>query len=436
MKQLNIILCIILLAGVLLSACASGEEFDTLAETDEPVIVETQPEEPIVIETQPEPESEPKEEEKTEIPQDEPEPATEQEIEPQMASDKADVPSPPDSAYVFIIVDAEGKPVANVTATLQPIIKEPEHDEEYVAMSLIGAGGGYTHNSYSGADGKLYYKNFDGFDASMFGQGNLWLNAYHAPYIGQHVVVDLPSPSREVTVVWTQETPPASPPDHSEYRIAFRIVDRDGNPVAGLRGNLGQSEPGASQSVSFLTGKPKSIMNMPEDDFYTDESGMLYGELLPGWDQHLLLDTRKCTLILEARYDQSLTMEVKLEVRDPPWTYNVTWEHPLPPKERPPQATGLRIFVADDKGSPVEGVELAGSPYSKEYVAEIFAKGGDITDEAIILGPSDGKGYIRWDGVQPGTYELYGNKNDKNQKFELIMPKNKAMADVTLIWQP
>ncbi len=61
---------------------------------------------------------------------------------------------------------------------------------------------------------------------------------------------------------------------------------------------------------------------------------------------------------------------------------------------------------------------------------------GPVTEEAIILGPSDEKGYIRWDSVEPGTYELYGGKDGKSQEFTFKKPQDKAMVDVTLVWNP
>jgi len=154
---------------------------------------------------------------------------------------------------------------------------------------------------------------------------------------------------------------------------------------------------------------------------------LLYLELEAGWEQRE--QSRSYTLMLYGHFDSSLQQEYQVELSDPPASYTITWALPHPPKERPPQATGIRLFIVDISGNPVQGVELGGSPYPKETT-------GPIPDIAMILGPSDEQGYIRWDDAKSGVYELFGSKDGKSQKYEVKMPEGKTMVDIILTWNP
>jgi hypothetical protein len=161
----------------------------------------------------------------------------------------------------------------------------------------------------------------------------------------------------------------------------------------------------------------------------TDESGVMYVELDKEWEQK---GQREYILHLHAHYNYKMQQEYKVKLPNPPAAYRVTWRQGTPPKEYPPQTAGIRIFMVDVNNKPVQGVELGGSPHS----LETQAKGIALTEQAIILGPSDEKGYIRWNDVKPGTYELFGSKGGQSQKFTLKMPKNKTMVDIKLVWNP
>jgi len=308
-------------------------------------------------------------------------------------------------------VDGAGKPVANLSGALELGLATADTSPPGVGLSGTGADGACT-----GSDGNLYFTD----SAELLPrEGTLILSAYYDGSMRQSTLLDLSASPTEVTVTWEGGTPPSKAADPATRRITFRIVDDKGIPVANVSGGLAQTSED-TDSYRFLFGGG-------QDSTARDESGLLYLELEAGWEQRE--QSRSYTLMLYGHFDSSLQQEYQVELSDPPSSYTITWALPHPPKQRPPQATGIQLFIVDTSGNPVQGVELGGSPYPKETT-------GPTPDIAMILGPSDEQGYIRWDDANPGTYELFGSKDGKSQKYEVKMPEGKTMVDITLTWNP
>lgn len=329
-------------------------------------------------------------------------------------SQSASVPDPPpssaaaDAVLLIHVVDETGAPVKNVSGMLELGIATA--DSAPPALPLVGTG---SSENRSGADGILRLVDKG---ATLPDAGTLVLHAYFDSSMAHRIPVQFSTAGKEISATWPGAAPPAKAEDPTRRRVTFQVVDKSGAPIANVSGGLEQSD-GTTSSYRPLQG------SVP-DGIASGNDGVLYLELEAGWEKKQ--SNRAHQLVLQGYYDASLRETYSVELANPPVSYTITWNQPRPPAERPAQRTGLRLFVVDAQGNPVPGVELSGSPYPKEA--------DEVPDIAMILGPSDQQGYIRWDDVSPGTYEMYGHKNGKSKKFEFVMPDNKAMADVTLTW--
>lgn len=412
MKKYGLILCIMLLFSVF-PACQNSEQTQSQSSEVSVLISESQPES--LSEHVSESERSSKVQNESEPPlesvvESEPEPPQEYKSVSKTQSVPATTVSFPNASLLFHVVDVAGKPVKNVFGTLE--LGVATVDISPPGVGLVGNGA----SNCTGEDGNLYYID----EADMLPEkGTLILTAYYNNSIKQNIPIEFSASTKEITVTWIGDTPPSKAPEPASRRITFLIVDESGNPVAGVYGGL-------EQSINGTIGY-RPLIGKGHESVASDESGRLYVELEIGWEKKE--QTREYTLMLYGYYDDSLRQEHKVKLPDPPASYTITWKQSLPPKERPSQITGIRLFMVDAKGNPLQGIELGGSPYPKETT-------GDIPDIAMILGPSDEQGYIRWDNVKPGTYELYGSKDGKSKKYEIKMPKDKTIVDITLTWNP
>jgi hypothetical protein len=215
----------------------------------------------------------------------------------------------------------------------------------------------------------------------------------------------------EGTGLTGDEQPAVSSPENV---VTFRIVDENGKPVSGLVGGL---ELTMEEYVAFKT------LDGAGEEKASDESGELTVSVA---DNEIGLEYK---LVLYGNYDRELKQQHMITLPAPPAVVNVRWTQDAPPAKRPAQSEGMRIYVVDPKGKPVEGVVLSGSPYPKEYE-------GPVPDIAMETDPSDGKGYIRWDSAKPGTYNLVASKGEESCPVTLVMPKDQTMADVAAVWKP
>ncbi len=314
------------------------------------------------------------------------------------------------ASFVFHVVDKAGKPVQNLSGTLELGIDTG--DEEPPGTGLLGNG---VKQYVTGEDGNLYYID-EGITLPT--KGTLIIGVYYDNTIEQRIPVEFTAGKKEMTVVWSGVSPVPPAPDPATRRITFRIVDEAGKPVANIYGALDCNDP-------IYSGRAVMTSLAKKEIHATDESGIMYVELGSDWDRH----GRSFTLSLHAYYDFDIKQSHKVILPDPPASYKIVWKQGTPPNEYPPQTTGIRIFMVDTKGNPMQGVELGGSPHPKETK-------GPVPEMWMDLGASDEKGYIRWDNVTPGTYELIGRKDGQSQSFTVKMPTDKDMADVTLVWNP
>lgn len=212
----------------------------------------------------------------------------------------------------------------------------------------------------------------------------------------------------------------------------FMIVDENGGPVANVEGYLEQND-GETVTAYGLAPSPANV-----DSMGTSADGRLYFRF-NDWLEPVLAKDDEFLLTLRARYDYKNAQQTTITLPGiaPSATFVITWAGAPPPSGYPVQTAGLRIRVVDAAGSPVRGVMLSGSPHTKEAWAAAEASAGGLTEEAILLGPSDEEGDIRWETPgAAGTYELHGYKEGgaDTEQYELSY-SGEGLEDIILTWK-
>lgn len=314
----------------------------------------------------------------------------------------------PEGFIAFRVIDRFGKPVAGIGGGI-------EHTEgERVVSSPFNSKDGVW--LVTGEDGILLL-DLDLYKMPEAGQYTLVLVAANDSSRVQVAEIEYSRAQKQYDILW-EHPHPGNQSALAATELWIRVVDLKGNPVKNISAGLVYSD-GESESYFPIQSEGGALLVTGEDGILLWDLSY-YGELPP---------PGKCTLMLYDTMDQSVSQQVSMIILDQPAAYDVIWEHPHPGNQSAPLTSGLLIRIIDSKGKPVEGIEFSGSPYPKEKL-------GDIPDIAVILGPSDKNGQIRWAGpLEKGTYELYGFKDEgAGEPYVLKYTGKEALETITLTW--
>lgn len=237
-------------------------------------------------------------------------------------------------AFTFEVVDHAGGPVAdldgflffNAAVSEDGGIRALQGEGDNLSAVLTGTRGGI----FTGADGKLHYGDFEALE--QFAKSGLpldecvlLLRSHFDDTIHDTFPVDLSNSPKVFTVVWKQQTPPNKPLEP----VYFRITDFDGNPVAGVSGDLLKIIDQDGNNVpAHEVGERTGLVYMNLDLYSTPGShatgadGILY-TTLPSWVADL--QDRSFQLELSTDGEGGHSHYYIVTLNDPPLSYHFTW---------------------------------------------------------------------------------------------------------------